>query len=281
MAAVGPGPNEKEVVIISNKAPGKCWAIKDGSRNGSIHLWDKRAKTHKDYENQTFYYDGAVFRSTKFPGKAIHIANKGTSNGSYLHLWDLAGKDTTQQKFSFDGQQFYSAHCDKTLHLSHGGISNGTKIVLWNAGGDNDKWTIEYTDGSNGGLKNLRMNLVSIFSNMGGKSKGTFDREIEVSRGFKCDFGIDTKFSSSLEAEIGGPLEDLTGKLKTKRSFDLSVHANFSYEDHSKYKEKFTIDLSAPMYIFQLKVSGEWGNAPFSGYGSYFIADHDILATQE
>lgn len=129
-------------------------------------------------------------------------------------------------------------------------------------------------------ITGLNMSLHLLFANTGGKQKGTYERTVKVSTGFKADFELGLEFEYASEASLGvkGPLKMLgvTGEVKTKMRAMLKANAKFSYDNHKQLNEKFVIDLSAPMYIYQLNITGKWGNEAFSGSGGFFITDEVI-----
>jgi len=128
-------------------------------------------------------------------------------------------------------------------------------------------------------VQDLKMSLKLLFANTGGKQKGEYKKEVTVNRGFKAGFEISTEFEVTTEASISGPIKVFTGSLSAKMRAAVSAGANFSYEKHTKFTETFTVNLSHPMYIYQMAVTGKWGNEAFSGTGGFFITD-EVIAEQ-
>lgn len=272
----------REVMIVSCKVPNKCWTLTDGkTHNGcDICLWDIREPGHVDHLNCVFLFDGNTFRPKKNPGKSIHVALKGTANGTGIHLWDLRNEGHKPSSFRVEGKSIYSNHApNKCLRLRQNKATNGTLIELWSGENINSHWEIRDVQSKKKGIEDLKMSMKLLFANTGGNQKGQFVKKVEVSRGFKSDFEIGTEFEVAMEASLGGPLKvfsDVKGSMKAQ----FKANAKFSYEEHETDFEEFTVDLSAPMYIYQLGITGTWGSKTFSGHGGFFVTD-ELMPEQD
>jgi len=91
----------------------------------------------------------------------------------------------------------------------------------------------------------VRLNL--IFSNQGG-SGGFYKKKVIT--GSKQASSINKKLASSITAGVKGPLGALTGSLSATASAELST--SFSSSSFEYKEEELNIDLSKPMYIYQV-----------------------------
>jgi len=91
----------------------------------------------------------------------------------------------------------------------------------------------------------VRLNL--IFSNQGGSS-GYYKKKITT--GSKQASSINKKLATSITAGVEGPLGALTGSLSATAAAELAT--SFSSESFENREEEINIDLSKPMYIYQV-----------------------------
>lgn len=91
------------------------------------------------------------------------------------------------------------------------------------------------------------LQLELVFSNQGG-SKGTITEK--VFRGSKQASSITKELSVAISASVGGFFKSLTGSLSSDVSTYFSSTSNF--ESYSHYEKTVTIDLSKPIYIYQV-----------------------------
>lgn len=140
--------NGREVMIVSCKAPGKCWHLDRGmTKNGTkIQLYDILPLNHSEYNNQIFIYDKKldVFRPKKAPGKSVHLENENTGNGTKIHLWTLRDEGHKAQVWLFGWNNAYKQIIcgideNKSLHLEDGKTDKYTKIQLWDRRDKNHK----------------------------------------------------------------------------------------------------------------------------------------------
>jgi len=137
-------------LIVPMKSPGKTVQLADGSTsNGTkIQLGERLPVGHPDFNNQTWLWNGTIFRSGKDPRKCLQLEGGKTSNGTKILLYDMVGNNVNNA-WGLDKRMNIVSRKDPSVcwNLDGGKVSQGTQILVWNTKNhQNSVWNVEKLD---------------------------------------------------------------------------------------------------------------------------------------